>query len=80
LNSLTADTLKPNQQVEILELVDSEVGQRLGELGFWPGKSIKLVISAPFGDPLAFELDNTLIALRREEARLIRVKPVSTAA
>ncbi|HKK39855.1 MAG TPA: ferrous iron transport protein A [Cryomorphaceae bacterium] len=74
MNSVTADTISTNQTVEIVDLDSNETGQRLGEMGFWPGKSITLVLSAPFGDPMAFEVDNTVIALRKNEARLIKVK------
>jgi len=74
MNSVTADTIRTNQTVEIVDLDSNETGQRLGEMGFWPGKSITLVMSAPFGDPMAFEVDNTVIALRKNEARLIKVK------
>lgn len=80
LGSITADIIKINETVEILDLDTNEVGQRLEEMGFWPGKSIQLLISAPFGDPLAFKLDNTIIALRKAEAKLIRVKVATTAA
>lgn len=76
----TADSILLNEFAEILDLDSTEVGLRLGEMGFHPGKSIKLVVSAPFGDPLAFQLDNTVIALRKAEAKLIRVKPSHTAA
>jgi ferrous iron transport protein A len=74
MNPITADTIKTNQTVEIVGLDSNETGQRLGEMGFWPGKSITLVLSAPFGDPMAFEVDNTVIALRKNEAKLIKVK------
>lgn len=74
MNSVTADTIRTNQTVEIVDLDNNETGQRLGEMGFWPGKSITLVLSAPFGDPMAFEVDNTVIALRKNEAKLIKVK------
>lgn len=80
MEAITADKIKTHQTVEIVDLDENDTGQRLGEMGFWPGKSITLVLSAPFGDPLAFEVDNTVIALRKEEARLIKVKAETTAA
>jgi len=80
LISPTADSLQINETVEILALDSNDIGQRLCEMGFCPGKSIQLLISAPFGDPLAFKIDNTIIALRKEEAKLIRVKVATTAA
>lgn len=78
--TITADSIALHQAVEILELDLNETGQRLNEMGFLPGKSLELLISAPFGDPLAFKIDNSVIALRKEEAKLIRVKPIGTAA
>lgn len=71
---MTADSISTKEPFEIVGLDENETGQRLSEIGFWPGKSIKLVLSAPFGDPLAFEVDNTVIALRKDEARSIKVK------
>ncbi|MFT4772525.1 MAG: ferrous iron transport protein A [Cryomorphaceae bacterium] len=74
MKSVTADTIRTNQTVEIIDLDSNETGQRLVEMGFWPGKNITLLLSAPFGDPMAFEVDNTVIALRKNEAKLIKVK------
>lgn len=80
MNFITADSIRTNETVEILDLDLNDTGQRLNEMGFCPGKSIQLIISAPFGDPLAFQIDNTVIALRKAEAKLIRVKVATTAA
>jgi ferrous iron transport protein A len=78
--NVTADSIKPSETAEIIALDENETGQRLTEMGFWPGKSIQLLISAPWGDPLAFQIDNTIIALRKDEAKLIRVRPATSAA
>ncbi len=81
MNYTTADTIKLSEHAEIVELDQSgSIGRRLSEMGFWPGKEIVLLVSAPFGDPLAFRIDNTIIALRKSEAQLIRVRSVSKAA
>lgn len=80
MNFITADSIRTNETVEILDLDMNDTGQRLSEMGFCPGKCIQLIISAPFGDPLAFQVDNTVIALRKAEAKLIRVKVAITAA
>ncbi len=80
MNCRTADSIRRNEIAEILDLDSNDTGQRLCEMGFCPGKSIQLIISAPFGDPLAFQVDNTVIALRKAEAKLIRVKVATTAA
>jgi ferrous iron transport protein A len=44
------------------------------ELGFLPGKEITLKFSAPMGGPMAFKLDETILALRKNEASLIEVQ------
>ncbi len=77
MESTTADIIEKNQTVEIVGLDDGETGQRLSEMGFRPGNTIKLILSAPFGGPLAFELENTVIALRKDEANKIKVRTSS---
>ena len=46
------------------------------ELGFLPGKYITLQHKAPSGGPLAFQMEETLLALRKSEAELIRIELV----
>lgn len=71
--SLTADTLKPQQQVEISEVEESEISLKLLEMGILPGKKLRLLHTAPFGDPIAFQVDDSIIALRKGEAKHIKV-------
>ena len=48
--------------------------QRLSELGFIPGEPVEIVRRGPGGrEPLAVLVGNTLIALRKIEARCVRV-------
>ena len=56
---------------------DSLVGQRLAELGFFPGCRLR-VIGVGFwgGDPLAVSVNGTKFALRRAEAAKILVAPI----
>ncbi len=48
---------------------------RLMEMGILPGKNIQLFKKAPFNGPMAFVIDENIIALRIEEAELINLKP-----
>ena len=48
--------------------------RRLMELGFLPGTEITAGRSAPGGDPRVFQVDGSEIALRRETARLLKVR------
>ena len=42
-------------------------------MGLFPGKKIKLLFKAPFGDPIAIDVQGYTLALRRKEAALIAV-------
>ncbi|WP_265446640.1 FeoA family protein [Flexivirga meconopsidis] len=47
--------------------------RRLHDLGFAPGAPISVIRKAPLGDPIVFRVAGYEIALRREQAKLIRV-------
>lgn len=49
------------------------VGIRLLEMGLTPGVELKLVGTAPFGDPLEFDLRGYRLSLRKSEAELVDV-------
>ncbi|AZB44131.1 ferrous iron transport protein A [Bacillus sp. FJAT-42376] len=45
--------------------------RRLLDLGFIPGAVVKVVRKSPLGDPIAFRVSQTIIALRKEESMKI---------
>ncbi len=47
-------------------------------MGLLPGTRLKLVRTAPLGDPLEVEVRGYRLTLRRSEADQIRVEPVSS--
>jgi DtxR family Mn-dependent transcriptional regulator len=47
--------------------------RRLLDLGFVPGSTVEVEMVSPGGDPTAYRVRGTLIALRREQAGLIRI-------
>ena len=58
-----------------LDLPEADA-RRLMELGFLPGHSITPSHSAPFGgDPRVFRVDGSEIALRRETAEHLILRP-----
>ena len=61
----------------VLEGIDlpGDDARRLMELGFLPGATITAGRSAPGGDPRVFQVDGSEIALRRETARRLKVRP-----
>lgn len=72
---LSLDALKPGQKAMIAQIeAEASLKRHLMELGFVEGSAIEFLLSTPFGDPLVFSLRGTSIALRKSEARCIRVK------
>ena len=53
--------------------------RRLMDLGLTPGAPIEAELDNPFGDPRAFRVRGTLIALRRQQAAQVWVKPLASA-
>ncbi|NLW10114.1 MAG: ferrous iron transport protein A [Firmicutes bacterium] len=49
--------------------------RRLLDLGLVPATTIEAVRRSPAGDPVAYRVRGTVIALRAEESRLITVRP-----
>ena len=49
---------------------------RLRELGLVPGTKVRLVRRAPFGDPIEISVRGSRLAMRRSEARHIKILPV----
>lgn len=50
--------------------------QRLGELGFMPGETVRLVQRGPGGrEPLAVVVGESMFALRWQEAHCVEIRP-----
>lgn len=72
---LTLDLLPLNKQGEILKLnCNGDIRRRLLDLGIIPGTIIKPVLKSPSGDPRAFEVRGTLLAIRSEDASTVEIK------
>lgn len=68
---------QPNGQPCILDRLDlpEDIGRRLMELGFLPGAEIIAARTAPGGGPRVYRVDGSEVALRRETARHLYIKP-----
>jgi DtxR family Mn-dependent transcriptional regulator len=51
--------------------------RRLLDLGFVPGSLVEATLASPAGDPVAYQVRGALVALRREQAKFIRISPVA---
>ena len=71
--------LNPDQPAEIVDLDEACQGftrRRFLDLGLTPGTRIHPELKNAFGDPRGYRVRGTLIALRRDQAGQIWVKPV----
>jgi len=61
----------------ILDRIDlpQDLAHRLMHLGFLPGMSVEAARSAPLGDPRVFRVDGSEVALRRETAACLILRP-----
>lgn len=66
----------PGDAFKIQDIGDSELKQRLMTMGLIPGTQIKVLRSAPFGDPMAIGIRSYNLALRREDAAKIEVQKI----
>ncbi|MSR45687.1 MAG: hypothetical protein EXS13_01235 [Planctomycetes bacterium] len=66
----TLDQLRPGQRAEVLRVAAStSLAQRLAEMGLLEGASVRMVRSAPLGDPIEIELEGCHLSIRRADAR-----------
>ncbi|MBC7798778.1 MAG: ferrous iron transport protein A [Pyrinomonadaceae bacterium] len=52
---------------------ETNISRRLLEMGVVPGATIRVVKTAPFGDPLEIRVRNSHLAVRKSEADSIMV-------
>jgi ferrous iron transport protein A len=76
---LTLNDIAPGETVRVRDcLGEGPVFQRICEMGFVGGATLRLVRFAPFGDPIEVEIYGTHLSLRRAEAARIEVERVET--
>ncbi|MBI5692537.1 MAG: DtxR family transcriptional regulator [Verrucomicrobia bacterium] len=68
--------LPPGVRARVLGLIPACRGperRRLLDLGFVAGSEVEASLVSPTGDPTAYQVRGALVALRREQARVVRV-------
>lgn len=79
-NALRLADLSTGQTASVIGLDDACQGysrRRLMDLGFTTGATIRAALSTFAGDPRAYEIRGTLVALRREQASQVLVQPIA---
>lgn len=80
--------IQPSQEIQFQTLADLPIGEsakvaaiaesgavskRLMEMGVVPGVAVRVIKTAPFGDPLEIRLRGYNLAIRRSEAETIQI-------
>jgi DtxR family Mn-dependent transcriptional regulator len=74
---MNLDDLASGERAVVRELKVAGLGRRrLFDLGFTPGAIVECAFASAFGEPRAYRVRGTVIALRPEQARRIEVEPV----
>jgi ferrous iron transport protein A len=73
---MTLKEMKTGEKAIIEEILDTNICIKLIEMGCLPGEIVLVRMTAPYRDPIAIEVSGNLIALRKSEARSIKVKKI----
>jgi len=66
--------LKPGETARVEDLeAEGLIRRRLLDLGLVPGTKIESIRKSPLGDPILFDIRGAMIALRKEESRLVHI-------
>lgn len=61
--------LKLNQKAKIKDFLDKDLSVKLMEMGCLPGTEIKVQLIAPFGDPIAVNIADYCLSIRKRDAQ-----------
>ena len=73
-----ADLEKGESRTVLSVRGENVVTRRLMEMGVIPGVAVRMVKSAPFGEPLEINGRGYSLALRRSEAESVEIEQVTT--
>ena len=75
-NAVSLSELRAGERAVICDVggdIDLAAARRMIDIGFTPGAEVQALRRAPLADPLMFRIAGYEIALRRAQARCIRV-------
>ncbi len=71
----TLNNLKINKIAEIENInCENNIKRRMMDLGIVKGTKIKAILKSPSGNPRAYEVRGSVIAIRNEDAKQIVIK------
>ena len=70
----TMNNLEMGQSADIEEIYfHGAFRRRFFDIGFLPGNVVECVGISPLGDPKAYRVNDTVVAVRNDDARLVKV-------
>lgn len=76
-NNISLDKINLNEKYLIDEvLLDEHTKKRIYDLGLIENTIIEAVYKSPFGDPIAYLVRGTIIAIRKNDAKKIIVRRI----
>jgi ferrous iron transport protein A len=75
MNCISLQKLGINKKGIITEIDGSlDISDRLADMGFIKGACVSVELESPLGDPAAFRINNTVVAIRKKDCAAIKVK------
>lgn len=77
MSEITLNNIKCGNKAEVIRTnLTGVLKRRLIDMGITPGIIIKVIKTAPLGDPIEIMLRGYKLSIRRSEAKRIIVKPL----
>ena len=73
---MNAAELKEGQYAKVSGYTNEDFELKLIEFGFVKGALISLCYKAPLGCPIALQLEDTIVSLRKEEASQLLIQTI----
>ncbi|MEO0468058.1 MAG: FeoA family protein [Bacteroidota bacterium] len=70
------DQFRRGQSGEVVAISPHQLSPKLTDMGLYPGKKVTMLFKAPFGDPIAVDVEGYTLSLRLDEAALVQMKPL----
>jgi len=64
---------------KVTGISESDLKPKLLEMGLYTGKTVTILFRAPFGDPIAVDVDGYVLSMRLNEASLVLIEEISGA-
>lgn len=72
------NSFKPGERGVVSALASHALTPKLVEMGVFIGKEVEVLFRAPFGGPIAIDVEGYTLSLREDEAGLVLVNQETT--